>query len=103
MVSVLSQILRWNWSLVVLAMSFARSTAAMAFALRFSVLPLIDSIMHLAFNLGVECDLHFKPQQAFDLQRSAIKLSRFTLTKYFETELQRCKPPEPRTRKAPDS
>ncbi len=37
-----------------LALSFARSTASMAFALRFSVVPLIDSMIHLAFENGVE-------------------------------------------------
>ncbi len=92
------QIARWNWSRVVLALSFARSTAPMAFALRYSVLPVIDSIMRLAFDKGVE--LFYNPFDPFleetlsaehevGLQRSAISVQSFTHTKYFETEVQR--------------
>jgi hypothetical protein len=100
------QILRWNWSRVVLALSFARSTAPMAFALRFSVLPLIDSIMRFAFDSGVEPSDFVNPrllgaEHSTEIQRSAINLHRFSLTKYFETELQsRAKA---RARKTPDS
>ncbi len=80
-----------------LALSFARSTAPMAFALRYSVLPLIDAMMQLAFDKGVEplsnpFDLNqydvLSAAHEKDLQRSAINLQSFTRTKYFETELQ---------------
>jgi hypothetical protein len=109
-----TQILRWNWSRVVLALSFARSTASMAFALRFSILPLIDSLMHLAFEDGAErnCvpegyqneDVRFlTAEQAFDIKRSAINLQRFTLTKYFETALSSQSKPRGQVRKKPDS
>ncbi len=93
----LLQIARWNWSRVVLALSFARSIAPMAFALRYSVLPLIDSIVQLAFDKGVEkLSIPFSPyideiftcEDEIDLQRSAISLQSFTRTTYFETELQ---------------
>ncbi len=89
-----------------LALSFARSTASMAFALRFSILPLIDNVMQLAFDTGVVHDpafLHlesFGPAQECIIERSSISLHRFTLTKYAEAELRRVKP---RARKAPDS
>ncbi len=90
-----------------LALSFARSTAPMAFALRFSVLPLIDSIMQLAFHRGVEPDadesVELPSAHAFEIQRSAMNLQRFTLTKYFERELQRTHRCRPRMRKTPDS
>jgi hypothetical protein len=94
----LLQIARWNWSRVALALSFARSTASMAFALRYSVLPLIDTMMRLAFDKGVEqFSTPFKPcvdkalsaEHEIDLQRSAISLQPFTRTTYFETELHR--------------
>jgi hypothetical protein len=88
--------LRWNWSRVVLALSFARSAAPMAFALRFSILPLIDNIMQLAFDKGVEH--HLTPSQACEIERTAINLNRFFVTMYFETELQRHSKPK---RKAP--
>jgi hypothetical protein len=99
-----AQILRWNWSRVVLALSFARSTAQMASALRFSILPLIDDVMRLAFDKGVVYDPSFSvnisPAHEYDIERSSINLQRFTVTKYAEAELRRVKP---RTRKAPDS
>ncbi len=99
-----AQILRWNWSRVVLALSFARSVAPMAFALRFSILPLIDNVMQLAFDRGVEYDpsffVHLSPAHECEIERSSINLQRFTVTKYAETELRRVKP---RARKAPDS
>ncbi len=81
-----------------LALSFARSTAPMAFALRYSVLPLIDTMMRLAFDKGLEPFSNpFNPymgedlsgEHEIDLQRSAISVQSFTRTKYFETELQR--------------
>ncbi len=84
------QILRWNWSRVVLALSFARSTALMAFALRFSVLPIIDPIMRLAFDKGVESPRvgDIEPEYEVEIERSAINLTRFTASKYFESELR---------------
>ncbi len=97
----LFQILRWNWSRVVLALSFARSTAPMAFALRFSVLPLVDSIMHLAFEDGVEGTL--SAEHAFDIRRSSINLGSFCSTKYFTGEAQRSSKDKSRVRKTPDS
>ncbi len=81
-----------------LALSFARSTASMAFALRYSVLPLIDTMMQLAFDKGVEkysnpfnpfLDEALSAEHEVDLQRSAINLQPFTCTKCFETELHR--------------
>ncbi len=91
-----------------LALSFAGATASMAFALRFSALPLVDSIMHLAFEEGVEDDSpdqpFFSAEQALNIQRSAINLQPFTLTKYFETELQcHSSKSKPLARKTPDS
>ncbi len=85
-----------------LALSFARSIASMAFALRYSALPLIDSIMHLAFEYGVEDSTqnYISAQEMFDIERSSIDLQRFTRSKYFEGELQRSKL-KPRIRKAP--
>ncbi len=76
-----------------LALSFARSTASMAFALRFSVLPLTDSIMRLAFDNGVELPFvdDMEPEHEVELERSTINLTRFTATKYFESELQHLK------------
>ncbi len=92
---------------MVLALSFARSVAPMAFALRFSVLPLIDSIMHLAFDNGVGCYSVWFTEQALDqeceIERSATNLQHFSLTKYFETEVQRHGKPKARARKAPDA
>jgi hypothetical protein len=76
----------------VLALSFARSVAPMAFALRFSVLPLIDTIMQLAFDKGTEPCVATDgliPEHECEIERSAINLQRFSRTKYFETELQR--------------
>jgi hypothetical protein len=91
----------------VLALSFARSTASMAFALRFSVLPLIDTMMRLAFDKGLEAHRTFHSALKFEhiceIERSAINLRRFTDTKYFETELHRHSKPEARSRKTPDS
>ncbi len=104
--TVLNQILRWNWSRVVLALSFARSTASMAFALRFSVLPLIDSIMHFAFENGVEEEFLYTSNASheYQIQLASINLQHFTRTKYFETELQQHhKHAKTRARKAPDS
>jgi hypothetical protein len=80
----------------------------MSSALRFSILPLIDSIMHLAFNGGVEPCPRFSvvwgPAEEcameVEIERSSINLQRFTLTRYAETALSRFKP---RARKAPDS
>ncbi len=91
-----------------LALSFARSVSTMAFALRFSILPLLDSIMHSAFGNGVEDasrDVEMaplSPAQEFDIERSAINMNRFTATKYWENELQRQKA-KPRARKNPNS
>jgi hypothetical protein len=99
-----NQILRWNWSRVVVALSFARSTASMAFALRFSVLPLVESIMHLAFENGVEQEDSLYSNDAsheHDIRLSTIDLQHFTRTKYFETEHH--KRSKPRARKVPDS
>ncbi len=88
-----------------LTLRFARSVASMAFALRFSILPLIDSITHLAFKYGVEADLFVRDaitaEDVCEIERSAINLHRFSTTKYFETELQR-PVTKPRTRKTPD-
>jgi hypothetical protein len=96
-----AQILRWNWSRVVLALSFARSTASMAFALRFSILPLIDNVMQLAFDGGVDDPFEdLSPAHECEIERSSINLQRFTVTKYAEAELRRFKP---RARKVPDS
>ncbi len=89
-----------------LALTFARSTASMAFALRFSVLPLIDSIMRLAFDKGVETHHtvtpYFSHEHKCEVQRSAINLQRFTATRYFESELCH-KMAKPHVRKSPDS
>jgi hypothetical protein len=86
-----AQILRWNWSRVVLALSFARSTASMAFALRLSVLPLVDSIIQFAFDIGVERRMglsgFLNVDEEMELQRSTINLKRFVCTKYFECEV----------------
>ncbi len=73
-----------------LALSFARSAAPTASALRFSILPLIDNIMHLAFKYGVEGDVcrDFFVDKAFDLKRSEISLQAFLNSKYVESELQ---------------
>ncbi len=103
------QILRWNWSRVAVALSFARSVAPTAFALRYSVLPLIDAIMFLAFEYGVEpgpnCFHEDEDRclQESELQRSTISLQTFISTKYFEAELCRSMLSKPRARKAPDS
>ena len=90
-----------------LALSFARSTVPMAFALRFSILPLIDSIMRSAFDRGVEPVQYrgdgLSAEHSCEIRRSSIDLQRFSLTHYFETELQRFAPPKARVRKAPDS
>jgi hypothetical protein len=88
----------------------------MAFALRYSVLPLISTVMQLAFDKGVEPPWHggpysdpyfypepFSPAHERDLQRSAINLQPFTHTKYFEAELRRHSQSRARTRKTPDS
>ncbi len=62
----------------------------MAFALRFSVLPLIDSVIRLAFRNGVERPRagDIEPEHEIELERSAINPTRFTATKYFESELR---------------
>ncbi len=89
-----------------LALSFARSVATMSFALRFSVLPLIDSIMYLAFEYGLEISSYrsrLTSEHEFEIRRSAINLQRFTLTGFFESELRGVTQPKSRTRKAPDS
>jgi hypothetical protein len=89
----------------VLALSFARSTAPMAAALRFSILPLIDSIMHFAFDQGVEpgsfwaSGNHLSAAHECAIPCSAIKLQSFTHTKYFETELHRYNHAKTRARK----
>jgi hypothetical protein len=79
----------------------------MAFALRFSILPLIDSIMHFAFDRGVEPSVvrsvPLSAEHECEIQRSAIRLVPFTRTKYFEAELQRSGQPKTRVRKTPDS
>jgi hypothetical protein len=88
------------------ALSFARFTASMAFALRFSALPLIDSIMHFAFENGVEEEEFTLPNASHEheIRLATINLQHFTRTKYFETELQQHhKHSKPRARKAPDS
>jgi hypothetical protein len=85
----------------VLALSFARSTAPMAFALRYSILPLIDNVMQLAFDKGVDDPLEdLSPAHECEIEHSSINLQRFTVTKYAEAELCRVRP---RARKAPDS
>ncbi len=87
-----------------LALSFARSTAPMAFALRFSILPLIDSIMHLAFQGVVEDDNDLSCADSFEIGCSAINTQLFTRTKYFEAELHRSHDnAKSRVRKTPDS
>jgi hypothetical protein len=58
----------------------------MAFALRYSRLPLIDSIMHLAFDNGVEDGTSIQPSLTCAIEHSALSLPRFTLTQYFESE-----------------
>jgi hypothetical protein len=79
----------------------------MAFALRFSVLPLVDAIMHLAFENGVEQDHPLHSNDAsheHEIRLATISLQHFTRTTYFETELQQHhKHSKPRARKAPDS
>jgi hypothetical protein len=101
----LLQILRWNWSRVILALSFARSVASMAFALRYSVLPLIDTIVHFAFEKGIEGQpRHFTrltSKQEYEIERSAISLQRFSRTRYFEVESQRKR--NAHIRKTPDT
>ncbi len=74
-----------------LALCFARSVAAVTSALRFAVLPLIDSVLHLAFEDGVEGALSHPTGSVddLDIERSARNVQLFTLTKYFEAELQR--------------
>ncbi len=72
-----------------MALSFARSFAPMA-ALRFSVLPLIDTIMQLAFDKGVERQSTWSErvisiEHACEIECSAINLQRFGLTQYSET------------------
>jgi hypothetical protein len=75
---------------VALALCFARSIAPTASVMRFSILPLIDSILRLAFASGVE---PFNDREALstahecEIRRSAISLDRFTATKYFEAEV----------------
>ncbi len=90
-----------------LALSFARSTAPMAFALRFSGLPLIDSVMRLAFDTGVAHDVWTQTrvalEKACEIERSAFNLERFSLTKYFSTELKLDRKLNPHDRKSPDS
>ncbi len=100
------QILRWNWSRAALALSFARSAAPMAFALRFSVLPLIDTIAQFAFGRGVESHPSFSDEpilfeQELVIECSAIDLQRFTRSKYFESELHRSHRTHSRVRKSP--
>ncbi len=76
-----------------LALSFARSVAPVAFALRFSVLPLIDSIMQLTADKDTEAPSPAKnksvAEEVCEIERSATDLQRFTATLYFERELQR--------------
>ncbi len=87
-----------------LALSFARSTAQMASALPFSILPLIDTVMHLAFHVGVVYDPSFSVSLSaaheYEIERSSVNLQRFTLTKYAEAELR---PFKPHAHKASDS
>ncbi len=73
-----------------LALSFARSVSRMAFALRLSVLPLIDNVLALAFVNGVEPNPHFiLPGAELEamLRRSSISLQHFANSKYFASEL----------------
>jgi hypothetical protein len=69
----------------------------MAFELRFSVLPLIDSIIHFAFDRGLESSLPLPSSTAlsgaheFEIAHSSINLQRFADTNYFKTELLRFK------------
>ncbi len=92
-----------------LALRFARSVAPTASALRFSILPLIDSIMHLAFDRGVESSFlwtsgnRLSAEHECEIRRSAINLQSFTHTKYFETELHRHIPPKARICNISDS
>ncbi len=90
-----------------LALSFARSTAPMTFALRYSVLPLIDTIIRLAFDKGAEahrtCSTGLKVEHVCEIERSTINLQLFTHTKYFDSELHRHSRPKARSRKTPDS
>ncbi len=87
-----------------LALMFARSTAPMAFALRFSILPLIDSIMYLAFEFGLEPESGSKltAKQAHDIQLCAINLQHFISTQYFVKETEPVKKAQsvPETRSA---
>ncbi len=70
-----------------LALSFARSVAPNAFALRFSILPFVDQIMHFAFGCGFEEeDKHLPAEDDYEIQRSTINLQRLTFTKCFQTE-----------------
>jgi hypothetical protein len=79
----------------------------MAFALRFSGLPLLDSIMRLAFDTGVGNDLWTQTglalEKACEIERSAFNLERFSLTKYFNTELKLDRKLNLHIRKNPDS
>ncbi len=71
-----------------MALSFARSVAHMSFALRYSVLPLIDRVLELA-----------EETSRSDIRSSAIDLQRFVLTRYFNSEQNVHS--KPRVRKAP--
>jgi hypothetical protein len=62
----------------------------MSFALRFSFLPLIDSVLESAFEAGgVECETHpldlrpTSPEDQWVMRRAATNLQRFSHTKYF--------------------
>ncbi len=79
------QILRWNWCRAIIALSFAKAVAPMAFALRHSILPLIDSTIDLTMPYCVDSDA----SEECAIRRSAIDLQLFTHTKYFENEVNR--------------
>ncbi len=92
-----------------LALGFARSTAPMAFALRFSILPLIDSIMQFAFHRGVEPgdpplnESRLSGEHEHEIRCSSINLQSFTRSKYFEAEVHLSGQPKTLVRKNPDS
>ncbi len=64
----------------------------MAFALRFAILPLIDSVQRLAFGEGVETEYPFEQElegvEAVAIERSTINVHQLTRTLYFCNEMQ---------------
>ncbi len=87
---VMVQILRWNWCRAIIALSFAEAVAPMSFALRHSILPLIDSTIDLAMPYCVDtASFAYHPDASEEcvIRRSAIDLQLFTHTAYFENEV----------------